>query len=117
MCLLSIYFWLWLTGVDAWPPVNHSYHIHHLRIHFHTTQHPSNHPCTSAHFQMQHFRLSRLSGFPFPFFSFFLFFPFCAAPIYYIRGYCTFFGNPCIISQRPCPVTKHNVHFCCLIFS
>ena len=30
--LLSIYFRLWLTGVDAWPPANHSYHIHHLRI-------------------------------------------------------------------------------------
>ncbi|KAH9022762.1 hypothetical protein EDB85DRAFT_265755 [Lactarius pseudohatsudake] len=34
-CLLSIYFWLRPTGVDAWPPVNHSYHIHHLRIHSH----------------------------------------------------------------------------------
>lgn len=35
----------------------------------HTAQHPSNHPCTSVHLQMQHFRLSRLLvAFPPPFF-------------------------------------------------
>jgi len=41
--VFGFYFWLRLTGVDAWPPVIHSYHIHHLRIHSHTTQ-PSSNP-------------------------------------------------------------------------
>ena len=38
----------------------------------HTAQHPSIHPCTSIHLQMQHFQLSRLSVFLPPFFFSFL---------------------------------------------
>ena len=60
-------FYFWLTGVDARPPVNHSYHIHHLRIHSHTAQHPSNAPTSSnATFPVFSFP----SGFLSPFFSF-----------------------------------------------
>ena len=69
--LLSIYFRQWLTGVDAWPPANHSYHIHHLRIDSHTTFtsiQPSLHLSTSSNATFLAF--SSRSGFPSPPFLF-----------------------------------------------
>lgn len=66
-CLLSIYFWCRrvATGQSLLSYPSSANQIPH------TTPHPFNHPCTSVHLQMQHFRLSRLVVvFPLPFFFF-----------------------------------------------